>query len=154
MRCELFRTDPAALIEALAAPEMLARYLAAQEAELPAIADRPLLAHLRRLNQAAARMMGHGVTLCARQDPALTDALLTDLFAVATWNGWDLPVERLGIQEVDVAAAGRGLLGSDPGREGAGLWVVDHAQVALARERESADDAEWHPHHPEGGCRH
>lgn len=153
MRAELYRTDPAALVEALAAPEVLNRYLAAQEAEMPALADRPLLAHLRRLSTLARRVLAGGLTALAKADPAAADELLTDICAVATWHGWELPLVRAG--EVDIGPeARRGLLGADPGREGACLWVLDHGRIALARARASGDDAEWRPHHPEGGCRH
>lgn len=154
MRCELYRTDPAQLIEALGSEAVLRRYLAAQEAELPSLADRPLLAHLRRMGVLAGRALAGGITALAKADPAGADQLLTDVCAVATWQRWELPLERDAEAEVDLAGAQRGLLGADPGREGAELWVVDHARIALVRGRDSGDAAEWHPHHPEGGCTH
>jgi hypothetical protein len=154
MRCELFRTDPATLISTLGSDAMLRRYQAATAAELPALADRPLLAHLRRLDALAGRALALGFTALATEDAAAADALLTDVFAVGTWQGWELPAERLADAEVAVDDLPRGLLGQDPGREGAALWILDHGRIALARLREASGDAEWHPHHPEGGCRH
>jgi hypothetical protein len=154
MRCELYRTDPAALIEALSSERVLRDYLAAQEAEIPVIADRPLVAFLRRLNGLAAQALASGMTALAKRDPAHTDALLTDLFAVATWNHWDLPIERLPESEVETDGLQRGILGADPGREGASLWLMDHATIALARAREAADVAEWDHDRHGGGCQH
>lgn len=153
MRCEVFRTDPAALIACLGGESCLRRYLASQEAEAPALADRPLQAHLRRLNGLAIRALAVGFTDLATGDAAGADALLTDLFAVATWQAWELPVERQADAEVAVESLPRGLLGVDPGQEGAGLWLIDHGRVALARNR-SVGEAAWTAHHPEGGCRH
>jgi hypothetical protein len=150
MRCERFRTDPATLIEALAAAPLLDAWLEAQQAELAWLADRTLTAHLRRLTALAGRARSGGITLLARQDAAGADALLTDLFAVATWRRWELPVERLDDGEVEVGGLQRGLLGADLGGEGAGLWLIDHATVALARSRE-AGEADWHSHHPRAG---
>lgn len=153
MICERYRTDPAALIAALSAPAMLRRYLDAQEAELPALADRQMTAFLRRMGRLAGEAMGDGLTLLARRDPAAADALLSDLFAVATWQRWDIPAERLADGEVAVDGLPRGLLGADTSGEGAALWVVDHATVALARLRQ-AGEADWREHHPRGGCSH
>lgn len=155
MRCLRFRTDPAALVEALASEPILRLYLASQEAELPSLADRGLSAHLRRLNGLAAQAMVVGITTLAKRDAAHADALLSDVLAVATWHGWELPLQALGEDDVDIDGLPRGLLGADPGREGASVWVVDHATVALARNRE-AGEADWHEHHPRGagGCSH
>lgn len=155
MRCLRYRTDPAALIEELGSERILRLYLAAQEAELPSLADRTLNAHLRRLGALAAQALGLGITTLAKRDAAHADALLSDIFAVATWHGWELPLAPLGEDEVEVDGLPRGLLGSDPGHEGAGVWVLDHATVALARNRQSGE-ADWHEHHPRGagGCTH
>ncbi len=153
MRCETFRTDPAMLIAALSDPAMLQRYVAAQETELPSLADRQLSVFLRRLGSLATQAQVIGLTVLAKRDAVWADALLTDLFAVATWHHWDLPIARLGEAEVMVEGAQRGLLGADPVGEGATLWVLDHATIALARMRQSGD-ADWHEHHPRGGCTH
>jgi hypothetical protein len=155
MHCLTFRTDPATLIETLTSEPILRQYIAAYEAEIPSLADRTLGAHVRRLNGLAVEAMTIGFTTLAKRDAAHADALLSDLFAVATWHGWELPLTVLGEMDVAVDGLPRGLLGVDPGREGAGVWVIDHATVALARNRE-AGEADWHEHHPRGagGCNH
>ena len=145
MRCETFRTDPATLIAALSEPALLQRYLDAQQAELPSLADRDMTAFLRRMAALAGEALGTGMTALARRDAAHADALLTDLFAVATWHGWELPIERLGEAEAEPEA--RGLLGADVATDGATLWLIDHATIALARARQ-AGEADWHSHHP------
>lgn len=145
MRCETFRTDPATLIASLSEPALLQRYLDAQQAELPSLADRGMTAFLRRLGAQAVEAQAVGMTMLARRDPVQADALLTDLFAVATWHGWDLPIQRLGEADADVGV--RGLLGADTATDGATLWLIDHATVALARMRQ-AGEADWHDHHP------
>jgi hypothetical protein len=138
-----FRTDPAGLIAALTAPELVQRWSDTVAAELPSLADRRLLVHLRRLLVSAKQAQSSGFNVLSRRDPAASDELLTDLFAVARWQGWELPVTPLPDAEFDPAGRPRGLLGADPGRDGAGLWVVDHATIAFARQRESGDEAEW-----------
>ncbi len=147
MNCERFRTDPAALVAALSDNVLLQRYLEAQQAELPSLADRQLTAFLRRMGVLAGQAMTVGLTVLARRDAAQADALLTELFAVATWHAWELPVERLGTAEVAIEGVPRGLLAADVSTDGAGLWVLDHATVALARLRQ-AGEADWHEHHP------
>jgi hypothetical protein len=155
MHCLRFRTDPATLIEELGSERILRLYLAAQETELASLADRTLSAHLRRLNGLAAQALTIGITTLAKRDAAHADALLSDLLAVATWHGWELPIEALGEADAEVEGLPRGLLGVDPGHEGAAVWVLDHGTVALARNRQ-AGEADWHEHHPRGagGCTH
>lgn len=145
MRCQLYRTEPARLIEALGDAELVRRYRAALAAELPGLADRRLLSHLRRLDRSAAEVLMGGLTQLARREPAAADALLTDLFAVATWHGWELPATPLGEAEADPPGSPGGLLGADPGGEGARLWLLDHATVALARARQAdeVDAGHW-----------
>ncbi|MEK7415538.1 MAG: hypothetical protein AAB263_19715 [Planctomycetota bacterium] len=142
MRCECYRTDPATLVESLSNPDLLNRYLVAQEAELPALADRALVRHIRQMCSLAAHALASGMTEIAKQNPAATDELLSDLFAVATWQRWELPVERLADDELAVDGLPRGLLGADIGHGGASVWVIDHAHVALARSREADEHVE------------
>lgn len=153
MRCETFRTDPPALCVALGEPALLTRYLAAQEAELASLADRQMGAFVRRMAALANQALGVGLTVLAKRDLVQADALLTDLCAVATWQAWELPVQRLAELDVEIAGCQRGLLGADVAVDGAGLWLLDHATLALARQRQ-AGDADWHQHHPRGGCTH
>lgn len=144
-RCSLYRCDIPTLLAALTDAALVARWQQAVGEEQPSLADRPLLAHLKRLNQAAARLMTMGFDTLARQDRVTADALLTDLFAVATWHGWELPVVQVGDQELDVADLPRGFLGADTA-EGAGLWLIEAGTVALARQRQAADEADWSSH--------
>jgi hypothetical protein len=138
-----FRTEPAALIAALTAPELVQRWSDAVAAELPSLADRRLLVHLRRLLAVVRQAQTDGFAIVARRDPAAADELLTDLFAVARWQGWELPLTPLPDAELDPTGRPRGLLGADPGRDGAGVWILDPSTIAFARLRDSGDEAEW-----------
>jgi hypothetical protein len=141
---ERYRCDPAQLIAALTEPELLARYQEAVAAEVPSLADNALLGHLRRLLRWAAQAQTGGFAALARVQPAEADALLSDVFAVATWQGWPLPIQLLESGLAEVAGLPRGLLGQDPGGEGASVWVLDHATVLLARARSAGTQALWH----------
>lgn len=109
------------------------------------MADRPLLAHLKRLNLTASSILGCGFARAARLDPQAVDALLSDVFAVATWRGWPLPIEAEAEQEVIIDGVPRGLLGVDTS-PGAGVWRIDHRTLALARQCQAADQADWSSH--------
>lgn len=141
-RCACWRADPAELVAALCDPALVARWRERTRAELPVIAERRLAATLRRLDLLAARLEGEGLEVLAAADAAGADALLTDLFAVATWDGWPLPAVALGELEIEVDGLRRGLLGADRAEDGAQLYVVDAGTVALARCRSPlAEDA-------------
>jgi len=135
MRCACFRTDPAALLAALSSEQALARWQETITDEARALADRALIRHLRALTAVAGQVRHEGVERVAQRDPAAVDALLSELFAVATWHGWPLPIEPLGEQDLAVEGLPRGLLGADASRDGASLWLVDDQTVALARNR-------------------
>lgn len=136
VRCERYRADLPALLAALTARPLLERYSALQAEELPWLAERALADHIRRCLRVAAELLAEDLASVARRDRAALDALLTDLFAVATWQGWALPVERLDDAELEVGDLPLGLLGADEGREGASLWLLDATTVALARQRQ------------------
>ncbi len=142
MRCTCYRVDPPALVAALTDGENLARYQAAIGDEVPSLADRAMVLHLRRMSTLASRVASEGFERVAEQDPALADALLTDLFAVATYRGWELPAEDLGARELPIAGLPRGLMGADAAIDGAQLWLIDPGTIALARSREAADQAD------------
>jgi hypothetical protein len=142
-----YRTDLPALVAALTASELLARYQAAAAAELESLADQAQVRHVRRMVGLAAAAQG-GFDRVARRDPAAADALLTELFTVASWHGWELPVTALEPAEVDVDDLPRGLLGADPGN-GAGLWQLDATTIGLARSLTAdatADHGHWQRH--------
>ncbi|MCS6970587.1 MAG: hypothetical protein RMM29_01935 [Planctomycetota bacterium] len=135
-RCERYRVDPPSLVAALTAPPLLARYRALVERELVWLAERGLAEHLRRCLRLAGELEAGDLASVARRDRAGLDALLTDLFAVATWQGWQLPLERLDDAELALDDLPRGLLGADESREGAALWLLDGGTLALARQRQ------------------
>ena len=147
MQLRRYRTDLPSLVAALTAPELLARYLDTAAGELAGLADAAQVRHVRRMTGLAGQAQG-GFDLVARRDPPAADALLTELFAVATWHGWELPIADLGAEETDIDGLPRGLLGCDPGG-GAGLWQLDATTVGLARHLEadrSADHGHWQRH--------
>ncbi len=137
MLCSCFRIDPPGLVSALTAAPVLERYLDELSAELPGLADRGMINHLRRMNTLASRVLASGLEQLAGEDAAAADALLSDLFAVATYRGWPLPATALGEQDLPVAALPRGLLGADLAADGARLWLIDPQTLALARSREA-----------------
>ncbi len=137
MQCSCFRIDPPTLVAALTEGDFLARYLADIGDELPGLADRGMVSHLRRMSTLASRVAAAGLERLAAEDPAAADALLSDLFAVATYRGWALPAQELGLRELAVEALPRGLLGADLAADGARLWLVDPETLALARTREA-----------------
>jgi hypothetical protein len=137
MQCACFRIDPPTLVSALCDASFLARYLDDIGAELPGLADRGMVIHLRRMSTLASRVLSSGLERLAAEDPGAADALLSDLFAVATYRGWPLPVSALGLRELAVEGLQRGLLGADQAADGARLWLVDPETLALARTREA-----------------
>jgi hypothetical protein len=137
MLCTCFRTDPPTLVAALTDRDFLARYLDDISTELPGLADRGMVIHLRRMSTLASRVQANGLEGLASQDAGAADELLTDLIAVATYRGWTLPMTPLGEREMAVEGLHRGLLGADAAKDGMQLWLVDPETIALARSRES-----------------
>ncbi|MBA2479806.1 MAG: hypothetical protein H0V44_04015 [Planctomycetes bacterium] len=149
MICTCYRIDAPTLVAALTQVDMLVRYEGAIGDEIPSLADRSLVRHLRRMSTLASRAMASGFDRLASDDEAAADELLSDVFAVATYRGWPLPIADLGEREVDVAGMPRGLLGADVSSESASVWLIDPATIALARTREAGDVADLaHPRLP------
>lgn len=146
MRVQLFRTDPPSLVAALTEPATVVRYQEAVAAELPGLADRALIRHLRRLTTAASRVLGEGFEGVARADLALADELLSDVLAVATFHGWPLPLEGMGEQELAVEDLPRGLLGADRAADSARVYLLDGTTIAFARARDAGDEADLSGH--------
>jgi hypothetical protein len=140
MHCHVFAGDIATLIAALTSDDLLDRYQEALAAELPSLADRGMAAHLRRMAGLAAQVRAAGLDAVAANDRVAADGLLTDLFAVARWHGWPLPVEAQGEGEIAIDGLARGFLGCDATRDGAGLWRLPDGRIAFARVR-TADPA-------------
>ena len=145
-KCSIYRIDPPSLVAALTDEAVLARYQANISDEIPSLADRPLIAHLKRMSTSASRAQADGFDRFAEADPAAADSLLSDLFAVATYHHWPLPAQYLGEEEMPVDGIPRGLLGADTAPEGARLWQIDDETIALARSREAADAADMSGH--------
>jgi len=131
MRCQLFRTDPPTLLAALTQETMLVRYQECLAAEIPSLAEQTLIRHLRRLTGYASQVLSSGFETLARNDIQAADELLSDIFAVATFHGWDLP---------------RGLLGADRDPDSARIWLLDGATVALSRARTVTDKVDMTGH--------
>ena len=140
MRCNCYHVDQPSLLTALTDEALIAKYQSAIGDEIPSLADRALIRFLRKQITLATRALSEGFDRLAEQDTAAADELLTDLFAVATWHGWELPIESLGERELPVEEIPRGLLGADTASDGAKLWVIDHETIALSRDR-IADEA-------------
>jgi hypothetical protein len=144
--CLVWRTALPELVAALTDAAMLARYQEAVAEELPSLADRGLAKHLRRMSTLASRALGSGIEALAQEDVASADELLSDLLAVATFRGWELPLEPLGERELAVEDLPRGLLAADRAADSARVWVIDHETVALARAREVGEVADLSGH--------
>lgn len=147
MRCHCYHVDQPSLLTALTDEAFITRYQGAIGDELPSLADRGLVRFLRKQTTLATRALTDGFDRLAEQDTAAADGLLTDLFAVATWHGWELPIESLGERELPVEELPRGLLGADTAIDGAKLWVIDHETIALSRDREADDVPHMEGHH-------
>ena len=141
-----YRTDLPALVAALTSPETLQRYQEALAEEHKITAERAMADFQRRMSLLSSRALAHGFETLARHDRTLADALLTDLFAVATWNGWELPIEELDESELDVSDLARGWLGVETPGEGASLWQLDGSTIAFARSRAASDDVAMDGH--------
>jgi hypothetical protein len=141
MRCACYRTDPPVLLAALSDPALVQRWLDQAADEVRGLADRALVSHIRELTRVASEVLGDGFERVAERDPHAADALLSDLLAVATWHGWELPIEALGDLDLPVEDLPRGLLAADQAREGASVWLLDDRTVALARTRVAGDQA-------------
>ncbi len=140
MRCHCYHIDQPSLLTALTDEALIAKYQSTIGDEIPSLADRALIRFLRKQITLATRALSEGFDRLAEQDTAAADELLTDLFAVATWHGWELPIESLGERDLPVEEIPRGLLGADTASDGAKLWVIDHETIALSRDR-IADEA-------------
>lgn len=142
MRCTCYRTDPPVLLAALSDATLVQRWLDQTADEVRSLADRALIDHLRALTRVASEVLGDGFERVAERDPHAADALLSDLFAVATWHGWELPIEPLGELDLPVEDLPRGLLAADQAREGAHVWLLDEHTVALSRARIAGGEVE------------
>lgn len=130
-----WRCDPPALVAALTDPVLLVRYQESLAAEHEISAEADMAAHQRRMHALAGRALVDGFDALARRDALAADTLLTDLLAVATWRGWELPLDSVPPPAVPPTELPSGLLGTGAAAEGACAWLLDGASVALCRGR-------------------
>ncbi len=147
MRCFCYRVDQPSLMAALTDEALLTRYQSTIGDELPALADRGLVRFLRNQSTLVSRALSDGFDRLAEQDIAAADSLLTDIFAVATYHNWFLPLEALGERDLPVEELPRGLLSADISTDGAKLWVIDEDTIALTRDREADEQPDMSTHH-------
>jgi len=147
MRCFCYRVDQPSLMAALTDEALLTRYQSTIGDELPSLADRGLVRFLRKQSTSVSRALSDGFDRLAEQDIAAADSLLTDIFAVATYHDWFLPLEQLGERDLPVEELPRGLLSADISTDGAKLWVIDQDTIALTRDREADEQPDMSPHH-------
>ncbi len=147
MRCFCYRVDQPSLMAALTDEALLTRYQSTIGDELPALADRGLVRFLRKQGTLVSRALTDGFDRLAEQDIAAADSLLTDVFAVATYHNWFLPLESLGERDLPVEELPRGLLSADISTDGAKLWVIDEDTIALTRDREADEQPDMSTHH-------
>ncbi len=136
--CDCFRADSTDLLNHLAEGSLLSRYVEWLQASNAYQAEATQIAFSRRMLELVSRLAAEGVEGVAANDRASLDALLTDVFATATWHRWPLPVEALGSREIDPDQVQRGLLGAEREDQGAVLYVVDEETVALRRSRDNS----------------
>jgi hypothetical protein len=147
MRCFCYRVDQPSLIAELTDEAILQRYQSYLGDELPSLADRGLVRFIRKQSTVVSRVLAEGFDRVAEQDVAAADALLTDIFAVATYFQWRIPLEPLGERDLPLDDLPRGLLSADTSSDGAKLWVIDEDTIALSRDREADDVADMSDHH-------
>ncbi len=143
---EFWQGDLAAVLAWCQQPAVLDRYAHELDAELPGCGDASLLGHLRALQRQLALLTGYGLDGAQHQDAQLTDALLSDLLAVATWQHWhDLPLQAAGNGELPLEGGRPGLLGQDPAEAGVLLLCFDN-RIAICRHRQADQRGDMSEH--------
>ena len=146
--CHVYRAQ-GDLVAALVNDAVIAPYLAEIERELPGLAEQSLRDHLRSMHALVTQIGVKGFEQAKQDEPAAIDGLLTDMLAVATWHGWPLPLEDLGMHDKDVALARLGLLGYAELGNGAAVYCWDDGLIGLARDRSiDVDGGIIDPHAP------
>jgi hypothetical protein len=142
---EVYVGDPAAVINVLVSAENLNRYVAWLEHDAGSQAEASQHAMARHMTGMVSRIGAEGLEAVAAADRPAIDALLTDVFAVATWHGWALPVTPEADSEVSLDGWQRGLLGADANQHGAVLYCQGQ-RLALRRSRDEKRISvrEWH----------
>ncbi len=135
------------LLSCLVSSPMLHAYQQYLTEERASLVDAALIRHLEHLRQALQRLMLEGLSACSGSHLGDIDQVLTDIFAVATWNGWQVPVLPPTLHTLPEPRPACGLLAS--GEVGSGAHVWFHANhIFLSRDREIdriADTGHWRP---------
>ena len=146
MRCRLYRAEIDELIAALTDPALLERYGEHLQRDEQGAAEPAYQRLMQQMQVLAQRAASNGFDSVVQEDRGAADALLTDVFAVATWEHWSLPVQDEGEDDCDLDGATRGLLGADDQRGGAELYRFGDGRLALRRSREVGDDSDMREH--------
>jgi len=133
---ECYRGDSAEVMASLLDGRLLEAYAEYIHRNSGNHAEAGQLGFDKRMLRLLARLGAEGVDGVASNDRAGLDALLTDCFAVATWQRWPLPIEPAGTRTVEVAELQRGLLGSEREGQGAALYLIDEGTIGLRRSRD------------------
>ena len=135
------------LVSALASPDIQRRYAEALDQELPHIVEPGLKQFNRQQRQRVDELAMYGYDAQLQQAPQQLDELLTDCFAIATWNRWPLPVKHLGQEPCQMTEQVQGLLGNQVSPQGASVFCFDNQRIALVRQRVAGLDID-HPCQP------
>lgn len=141
----LHDADSQRVIDCLLSAETIHAYHLQTESEFAQIVEPSLMRHLRIMQQTAQQIMSGGVELVIAQERSSVDLLLTELFALATWHGWPLPVKAQGEKVLPPSLPRSGLLGTDARGDGAVLWL-DQGVIYLSRSRMVSDQADMTHH--------
>ena len=125
------------MVQWLSSEGVIARYLEESGLELGSLVEEPLVKHIRCLHVTVRQIQTQGFTAACERDRGMVDALLTDIFAWATFQQWrDLPVAIGEEGELPLEVVQRGLLGADMADQGALLFIPEGNVIALCRQRE------------------
>lgn len=132
-------------IHALLSAEILMQYSEHSTAELAQIVEPALMQHVRKMQNIAQQILTAGAEMVCEQDREGVDALITEVVALGTWCGWNLPLEKAAPPANPIPLPVSGLLQTGVSSEGATLWAVDD-KLFLSRSREVSGTADMTHH--------
>ncbi|TVR43098.1 MAG: hypothetical protein EA402_10240 [Planctomycetota bacterium] len=145
MECFTLDSGPEALIAQLASESCLQAYIQVSTEELAGVVEPSLMRHLRQMQDCLQQIMGGGFEVAVASNRQGMDLLLTELLALGTWHGWELPLQAAAVRDLPQPAPASGLLGTDAQGEGARCWLQGEL-VWLSRCREVTDQADMSQH--------
>ena len=137
--------DSQQTIHALLSAELLMQYSEFSVGELAQIVEPSLMQHVRRMQNLAQQVLTAGVEIVCEKDREGVDLLLTEIVALGTWCGWNLPLEKTAPPAHPLPLPTSGFLQTGASSEGATLWAIED-QVYLSRSREVTDTADMSEH--------